>query len=144
MKNTISRTIVITQSIIFVISLGMASISPRSASACTAFQLTSADGARIYFRSMEFGFAFDSQVLIVPRGTELASDERNVVNTDTTEWVVSHDRTNLRTYVRTYGGLKIQMIDLKQVQFDKPGLRTIELQNAFEPEDVTATAKPLN
>lgn len=66
-----------------------------------------------------------------------------VVNTDTTEWVVAHDRTNLKTYVRTYGGLKIQMIDLKQTNFDETGLRTIELQNDFAPEDLTGAAKPL-
>src|ERR1035438_9384334 len=36
--------------------------------ACTAFQLTSGDGSKIYFRSMEFGFPFNSNVLIIPRG----------------------------------------------------------------------------
>src|ERR1035438_4046856 len=35
--------------------------------ACTAFQLTSGDGSKIYFRSMEFGFPFNSNVLIIPR-----------------------------------------------------------------------------
>lgn len=69
--------------------------------------------------------------------------EARLVSTDTTEWIVGHDRTNLKTYVRTYGGLKIQVIDLGRVGFDKPGLRTIELENSFQPEDVTATAKPL-
>lgn len=37
-----------------------------------------------------------------------------LVSTDTTEWIVSHDRTNLKTYVRTYGGLNIQSVDLTQ------------------------------
>ena len=50
---------------------------------------------------------------------------------------------NLKTYVRTYGGLKIQVVDLGRVGFDKPGLRTIELQTSFQPEDVTDTAQPL-
>ncbi|MFM6173512.1 MAG: linear amide C-N hydrolase, partial [Sphaerospermopsis kisseleviana] len=38
--------------------------------ACTAFQIESKDGAQIYFRSMEFGYPFNSKMLIVPRGTE--------------------------------------------------------------------------
>lgn len=56
-----------------------------------------------------------------------------MVSTDTTEWIVAHDRTNLETYVQTYGGLKIQTADLKQAGFDRPGLRTIELENNFQP-----------
>ena len=66
-----------------------------------------------------------------------------LVNTDTTEWVIAHDRTNLKTYVRTYGGLEIQVVDLKAANFDEPGFRTIDLQNDFAPEDITAQAKPL-
>ncbi|MEY4299895.1 MAG: hypothetical protein RIR25_1131 [Verrucomicrobiota bacterium] len=74
----------------------------------------------------------------------LASDGKpKIVDTDTTEWVVAHDRTNLKTYIRTYNGLAIQVIDLKKANFDEPGLRTIDLQNDFAPEDVTGQAKPL-
>jgi penicillin V acylase-like amidase (Ntn superfamily) len=65
------------------------------------------------------------------------------VNTDTTERVVAHDRTNQRTYVRTYGGHEFQMIDLRKIDFAKPGLRTIDLANDFAPEDITARAVPL-
>lgn len=43
-----------------------------SAYACTAFQLKSQDGAAVYFRSMEFAFHFDSDLLIVPRGSAYA------------------------------------------------------------------------
>jgi len=39
---------------------------------------------------------------------------------------VTHDRTNLKTYVRTYGGLEVQMVDLKKIDFAKPSLRTID------------------
>ncbi|MFM8459881.1 MAG: linear amide C-N hydrolase, partial [Chthoniobacterales bacterium] len=46
---------------------------PAPALACTAFQLESNDGAQIYFRSMEFGYPFNSKMLIVPRGTEFTS-----------------------------------------------------------------------
>jgi choloylglycine hydrolase len=74
----------------------------------------------------------------------LPSDGRpKVVDTDTTEWTVAHDRTNLRTYARTYGGLEVQMVDLKKIDFAKPGLRTIDLKVDFVPEDITARAVPL-
>ena len=77
------------------------------------------------------------------KGFLTSSGKPKLVNTDTTEWTVAHDRTNLKTYIRTYNGLAIQVIDLKNAAFDKPGLRTIDLQNDFAPEDVTAQAKPL-
>ena len=66
-----------------------------------------------------------------------------VVDTDTTEWIVAHDRTNLRTYVRTYGGLEVQMVDLTKVDLARPGLRTIDLKVDFAPEDISARAVPL-
>jgi hypothetical protein len=66
--------------------------------------------------------------------------EAQLVSTDTTEWIVAHDRTTLKTYVRTYGGLKLQAVDLKSIDFSEPGLRVIELENEFLPEDVTARA----
>lgn len=78
------------------------------------------------------------------KGFLKSGGEPQLVATDTTEWIVAHDRTNLKTYVRTYGGLEIQLIDLKQAGFDRPGLRTIDLENDFKPADVTVTAKPLN
>lgn len=42
-----------------------------------------------------------------------------------------------------YDGLEIQVVDLKTIHLDEPGLRTIELQNDFAPEDITSQAKPL-
>ena len=77
------------------------------------------------------------------KGLLSSSGVRRIVDTDTTEWVVAHDRTNLRTYVRTYGGHEIQMIDLRKIDFTKPGLRTIELKSEFQPVDVTDRATPL-
>jgi choloylglycine hydrolase len=74
----------------------------------------------------------------------LASDgQPKLVDTDTTEWAVAHDRTNLKTYVRTYTGLEIQVVDLKAIDFDQPGMRVIALQNDFAPEDITSKAEPL-
>jgi len=77
------------------------------------------------------------------KGFLTSTGKPKLVNTDTTEWTVAHDRTNLKTYIRTYNGLQIQQIDLQEVGFDKPGLRTIELQNDFVPEDITSKAEPL-
>ena len=77
------------------------------------------------------------------KGFLSSAGKPKLVNTDTTEWVVAHDRTNLKTYVRTYNGLEIQMIDLKKAGLDQPGLRTIDLQYDFVPEDITSKAKPL-
>jgi choloylglycine hydrolase len=77
------------------------------------------------------------------KGFLTSSGQPKLVNTDTTEWTVAHDRTNLKTYVRTYNGLKIQMVDLKAIDFGQAGARVIDLQNDFAPEDITAQAKPL-
>ena len=62
---------------------------------------------------------------------------------DVTEWAVAHDRTNLKTYVRTYGGLTIQMVDLKKIDFNQPGFRQIALDNTFDPAEITSTATAL-
>ena len=77
------------------------------------------------------------------KGFLSSSGAPKIVNTDTTEWVVAHDRTNLKTYVRTYGGLEVQMVDLKKIDFAKPGLRTIDLKTDFAPTDITGNAVPL-
>lgn len=66
-----------------------------------------------------------------------------IVATDTTEWVIAHDRNNLRTYIRTYEGLQIQMLDLKKIDFAKPGIQQVEVGRYFAPADITAKAKPL-
>lgn len=77
------------------------------------------------------------------KGVLTSQGPAKIVPTDTTEWTISHDRTNLRTYVRTYGSLVIEMIDLKRIDFATPGMRTIDLQNTFAPRDITANTKPL-
>lgn len=77
------------------------------------------------------------------KGFLSSTGKPRLVNTDTTEWVVAHDRTNLKTYVRTYGGLDIQVVDLKALDFSRPGLRVIAIQNDFLPEDITKKAEPL-
>lgn len=66
-----------------------------------------------------------------------------IVATDTTEWVIGHDRNNLRTYIRTYEGLRIQMLDLKKIDFSRPGILQVEVARDFAPADISGTAKPL-
>lgn len=78
------------------------------------------------------------------KGFLTSAGKPRLVNTDTTEWVVAHDRTNLKTYVRTYNGLAIQMVDLKAIDFDQSGPRVIALQNDFAPDDITDEARPLD
>jgi len=75
--------------------------------------------------------------------TLTASGKPEIVNSDITEWTVVHDRTNLETYIRTYGGSLIQKIDHKSIDFSQPGWRIIPLQNEFAPEDITSKAQPL-
>jgi choloylglycine hydrolase len=77
------------------------------------------------------------------KGFLAAGGPAKVVATDTTEWVLAHDRNNLRTYFRTYEGLRIQMIDLRKIDFTKPGILQVEVSRNFEPEDLSATGKPL-
>lgn len=56
---------------------------------------------------------------------------------------VTPDRTNLKTSVRTYGGLEVQMVDLRKLDFAKYGLRTIDLKIGFAPIGITGSATPL-
>lgn len=66
-----------------------------------------------------------------------------LVYSEITEWAVAHDRTDLISSVRTYGGSLIQKIGQKGIDFSQPGLRAIELQNEFDPGNITSNAKPL-
>ncbi len=59
-----------------------------------------------------------------------------------TEWVVIHDQTHTKTFFRGYDSLKIQMVDLSQLDFTQPGLQTISISKNFFAQDVTKTTKP--
>jgi choloylglycine hydrolase len=78
------------------------------------------------------------------KGFLSSSGPAKIVNTDTTEWVVGHDRTNLRTYIRTYEGLQIEMIDLKKIDFTKPGILQVKVERDFAPTDLSGTGTPLS
>lgn len=77
------------------------------------------------------------------KGFLTSTGPAKIVNTDTTEWTIAHDRTNLQTYVRTYEGLQIQRIDFKKIDFTKPGILQVEMNREFVPADISASAKPL-
>ncbi len=65
------------------------------------------------------------------------------VMSDYTQWTVVHDRTNLKTYVRSYDSLQIQRVDLKKIDFAQPGFKIIKMQQNFIVDDVTAKLEPL-
>ena len=62
----------------------------------------------------------------------------NQESLETTQWTIVHDRTNLKTYFRSYGSLSVQMVDLKKIDFTTPGRSQIPLRKEFVAEDVTA------
>lgn len=62
---------------------------------------------------------------------------------DKTEWVIVHDKTNLKTYFRSYNSQKIQMVDLKKLDFSKPGFKIVPIVKKFEIEDSTPKAQIL-
>lgn len=63
----------------------------------------------------------------ITKGFLSSGGPAKIVATDTTEWVIAHDRNNLRTYIRTDEGLQIQMLDLKKTGFSKPGIQSTRL-----------------
>lgn len=69
MKHAFKRPVGCVLILALAFALALAPVNARPTSACTAFQLRSADGAHVYFRSMEFGFPFNSELLVIPRGT---------------------------------------------------------------------------
>jgi choloylglycine hydrolase len=64
-------------------------------------------------------------------------------NTDITQWSIVHDRTNMKTYIRSYQNLSIEMIDLKKIDFAKVGIKTISQKTEFNPKDITQSAKAI-
>ncbi len=92
-----------------------------------------------------FAGAIRSNPQNAPASGEAFLDTKKLTETtdDITQWTLAHDRTNLRTYVRTFESLSIQLIDLKQLDFAAPGLRQIALDKRFAPADLSGTAQPL-
>lgn len=106
-----------------------AAITPKSAqdAVCMGFHILNTfdifEGAIQRLPSMK-----DGQVENLPPNQE---------NLETTQWTVVHDRTNLKTYFRSYGSLRVQMVDLKKINFMMPGRSQILMKKEFVVEDVT-------
>ena len=80
--------------------------------------------------------------IVRSKAPEVNAELKNAIGPDITEWIVVHDRTNLKTYFRTYESLQIQMVDLKKIDFSIGRFQTISLPKDFNIEDVTGKAKP--
>lgn len=65
------------------------------------------------------------------------------IGLDITDWVIVHDRTNLKTYFRTYESLAIEMVDLQKIDFTGQDFRVIPLTRNFGIQEVTAKSLPL-
>ena len=64
-------------------------------------------------------------------------------DTEYTQWTVVHDRTNLKTYFRSYDSLQVQMVDLAKIDFTQPNFMQIDMQQDFIIDDVTKKTHPL-
>ncbi len=62
-----------TRTLILLVASGMVGILNTPANACTAIRLLADDGGVVVGRTMEFGFDVQSDVVVVPAGTELTS-----------------------------------------------------------------------
>ena len=110
---------------------------------------TSSDTARLGFHILN---TFDIFFGIV-RNPNATSGTRQAGNTklqnslahDTefTQWTVVHDRTNLKTYFRSYDSMQVQLVDLTKVDFMQPGFKQIDMQQNFIVDDVTDKTRAL-
>lgn len=103
-------------------------------------QKTALDAVRLGFHILNTFDIFEGIVRATPSGKNSSPLSSPM---ERTEWVILHDRVNLRTYFRTYNGLRVQMVDLKKIDFTQSGFRQIPLQADFAIDDVTDTANNL-
>jgi choloylglycine hydrolase len=76
----------------------------------------------------------------IPKGAARGTEHGSVV-ADYTLWTSAADLKYLRYYFRTYDNSRVRMIDLKAVDFDAKGIRTISTQGEEQIEDVTSAAR---
>lgn len=98
---------------------------------------TAIDGVRLAFHILNTFDIFDGLI------KKKAKDAAMVQKSDATQWVIVHDRTNCKTYVRNYDSLEVQMVDLKKIDFLEPSLRKIGLRKDFAFREMTSQAQPL-
>ena len=76
----------------------------------------------------------------IPKGAARGIEHGHEV-ADYTLWTSAADLKNRRYYFRTFENSRIRMVDLKAVDFDAEGIRTISMQGAEQIEDVSAMSK---
>ena len=67
-----------------------------------------------------------------------------VQSSDITQWIIVHDRTNLKTYFRDYDTQRIQMVDFANLDFNKRGMRVIVIETQFDAEEVSSQMRPFS
>ena len=76
----------------------------------------------------------------IPKGAAMGL-EHGVEVADYTLWTSAVDLKNLRHYFRTYENSQIRMVDLEQVDFDAPSIKSISMRGDEVIEDLSKTAK---
>ena len=76
----------------------------------------------------------------IPKGAARGIEHGREV-ADYTLWTSAADLKNLRYYYRTYENSRIRMVDLKAVDLDAKGIRTILMKGEEQIEDVSGVAK---
>lgn len=72
----------------------------------------------------------------IPKGAVRGTEGGQVVS-EYTLWTSAADLKNRRYYFRTFSNSRIRMVDLTQLNFDAPEIRTISMQGAEQIEDLT-------
>lgn len=80
-------------------ALSIAFASIGQAFACTSFQLIFADGSRVYGRTMEFGFQLHSDLIVIPKNTQLVGTGAN--NTKGATWKSKYGAVGLNGFNQT-------------------------------------------
>lgn len=95
---------------------------------------TAIDTVRMAFHILNSFDIFDGIVRmkkIDPKVTPPGASER-----ETTQWVVVHDQTNLKSYVRTYESLCIQGISFDRLKLDDKSPKRISLNREFQVDEL--------
>lgn len=91
------------------------------------------EGVRIAFHILN---QFD-----IPKGSMRGMEAGKPVN-DTTQWTSAADLTNTRYFYHTYNDRSVRMIDLKNLDLNAPGIKSIQdIEKEGEFKDVTGQLK---
>lgn len=104
---------------------------------------TGEDAVKLGFHILNTFDIFDGIIREDSSKADAQPQKGFVKTSDITEWVIIHDRSNLKTYFRGYDSLNIQMADLKKIDFSQPGLREILINKNFVLDDSTNKTQPL-